>query len=135
HPYTWGLLASIPRVDQPRPRRLPSIAGAPPSLINLPRGCAFRPRCKHAFERCAEEPPLAARNGRADHLDRCWLPAGEKRLRRASRQTTAIGAEASAGAPSRNGRRCSTCGTSPTTTRRSGESLDVIARPSTLSTT
>src|SRR5262249_409074 len=68
HPYTWGLLASIPRVDQPRPRRLPSIAGAPPSLINLPRGCAFRPRCKHAFERCAEEPPLAARNGRPHHL-------------------------------------------------------------------
>jgi peptide/nickel transport system ATP-binding protein len=96
HPYTWGLLASIPRVDQPRPRRLPSIAGTPPSLIDLPPGCAFRPRCKHAFERCREEPPLAARNGRADHLDRCWLPADEKRLRRASTQSTPVGAEAPA---------------------------------------
>jgi len=96
HPYTWGLLASIPRVDQPRPRRLPSIAGAPPSLIDLPGGCAFRPRCGHAFERCGEEPPLAARDGRADHLDRCWLPADEKGRLRASTQATAIGAEASA---------------------------------------
>jgi peptide/nickel transport system ATP-binding protein len=96
HPYTWGLLASIPRVDQPRPRRLPSIAGAPPSLIDLPTGCAFRPRCTHAFERCGDEPPLAARSGRADHLDRCWLPADEKRRRKASTHGASVGAEASA---------------------------------------
>jgi oligopeptide/dipeptide ABC transporter ATP-binding protein len=80
HPYTWGLLSSIPRVDRTRPRRLPSIPGAPPSLIALPRGCAFRPRCRYAFERCQEEPALEPRTADAAHLDRCWLP--EKRSAR-----------------------------------------------------
>ena len=56
HPYTWGLLGSIPRLDRPRPERLHSIKGAPPSLINMPPGCKFRPRCPHAFEKCVEEP-------------------------------------------------------------------------------
>src|SRR5207248_2880675 len=50
HPYTWGLLGSIARLDRPRPRRLTAIAGQPPSMINRPRGCAFRPRCPQAFE-------------------------------------------------------------------------------------
>ena len=48
-PYTWGLLGSIPRLDRPRVERLHTIEGAPPSLINLPQGCKFRPRCPHAF--------------------------------------------------------------------------------------
>ena len=52
HPYTWGLLGSIPRLDRPKPEKLHSIEGTPPSLINLPRGCKFRPRCPHAFEKC-----------------------------------------------------------------------------------
>jgi len=82
HPYTWGLLASIPRVDQPRPTRLSSIKGAPPSLIDLPAGCAFRPRCRHAFDRCIEEPPLETRTAGAYHPDRCWLRVEEKRRRR-----------------------------------------------------
>jgi len=80
HPYTWGLLGSIPRLDRPKPERLHSISGAPPSLINLPRGCKFRPRCPHAFEKCTEHPPL--QNRVADtppHLDRCWLSVEEKR--------------------------------------------------------
>src|SRR5437660_10997323 len=51
-PYTWGLLGSIPRLDRPPPERLHSIEGAPPSLIQLPQGCKFRPRCPHAFEKC-----------------------------------------------------------------------------------
>ena len=51
-PYTWGLLGSIPRLDRPRPERLHSIKGTPPSLINMPQGCKFRPRCPHAFEKC-----------------------------------------------------------------------------------
>ena len=55
-PYTWGLLGSIPRLDRPRPKRLHSIKGSPPSLINPPAGCKFRPRCPHAFEKCVEEP-------------------------------------------------------------------------------
>ena len=60
-PYTWGLLGSIPRLDRPKPERLHSIEGAPPSLIQLPQGCKFRPRCPHAFDKCLEEPPLANR--------------------------------------------------------------------------
>jgi peptide/nickel transport system ATP-binding protein len=78
HPYTWGLLASIPRLDRAKPRRLPSIPGNPPSLVDLPRGCAFRPRCAHAFERCEEEPDLEERAA-PEHLDRCWLPVERKR--------------------------------------------------------
>jgi oligopeptide/dipeptide ABC transporter ATP-binding protein len=82
HPYTWGLLGSIARVDQPRPHRLPAIPGAPPSLLDPPTGCRFRPRCPHAFEACANEPALLSRSGATGHLDRCWLPAEDKRERR-----------------------------------------------------
>src|ERR671933_834198 len=57
-PYTWGLLGSIPRLDKPNAERLHSIQGAPPSLINPPQGCKFRPRCPHSFEKCMEEPRL-----------------------------------------------------------------------------
>ena len=84
-PYTWGLLGSIPRLDRPKGGRLASIKGAPPSLINLPRGCKFRPRCPHAFEKCVEEPELVNRVEQPGHLDRCWLSVEEKReLRSAS---------------------------------------------------
>jgi len=79
HPYTWGLLGSIPRLDRPRPERLHSIKGAPPSLINAPAGCKFRPRCPHAFEKCTEEPALENRVETPGHLDRCWLDVEYKR--------------------------------------------------------
>jgi oligopeptide/dipeptide ABC transporter ATP-binding protein len=82
HPYTWGLLGSVTRIDRPRARRLPQIGGQPPSLIAPPRGCHFRPRCPHAFERCTEVPPLEARAGYGDHLDRCWLSPEQKRTLR-----------------------------------------------------
>ena len=83
HPYTWGLLGSITRVDREPPHRLPAIPGQPPSLLNAPKGCHFRPRCPHAFERCIEVPPLEARVGdSAEHLDRCWLEVSDKRARR-----------------------------------------------------
>jgi peptide/nickel transport system ATP-binding protein len=82
HPYTWGLLGSIPRLDRPKPKKLHSIEGTPPSLINLPQGCKFRPRCPHAFEKCIEEPELANRVDEQGHLDRCWLSVEEKRARR-----------------------------------------------------
>jgi len=82
HPYTWGLLGSITRVDRPRPKRLPAIAGLPPSLANRPEGCHFRPRCPHEFEECPKVPPLEARTEKPAHRDRCWLPADEKRKRR-----------------------------------------------------
>jgi peptide/nickel transport system ATP-binding protein/oligopeptide transport system ATP-binding protein len=78
-PYTWGLLGSIPRLDRPKPERLHSIEGAPPSLIQLPRGCKFRPRCPHAFEKCMEEPGLENRVEMPGHLDRCWLDVDKKR--------------------------------------------------------
>src|SRR5829696_4036596 len=56
HPYTWGLLGSLTRLDQPPPERLPQIGGQPPSLLAPPSGCRFRPRCPHAFEKCTELP-------------------------------------------------------------------------------
>ncbi|MDX6622245.1 MAG: peptide/nickel transport system ATP-binding protein [Solirubrobacterales bacterium] len=84
HPYTWGLLGSLTRLDRPRPVRLPQIAGAPPSLLALPEGCAFRPRCPHEFAACTEVPPLEARLVNSPgHCDRCWLTPeakSEKRL-------------------------------------------------------
>jgi oligopeptide/dipeptide ABC transporter ATP-binding protein len=83
HPYTWGLLGSITRLDVPRPERLPAIGGAPPSLANRPQGCHFRPRCPHEFEKCPEPPALEARIPRQDgHCDRCWLAPEEKRVKR-----------------------------------------------------
>jgi len=83
HPYTWGLLGSLTRLDRPRPERLPQIAGAPPSLSDLPAGCSFRPRCPHEFGRCAELPGLDARLAEAPaHLDRCWLEPEQKREHR-----------------------------------------------------
>ncbi|HEX5584510.1 ABC transporter ATP-binding protein, partial [Gaiella sp.] len=83
HPYTWGLLGSVTRVDRDPPPRLPTIPGLPPSLVNPPRGCHFRPRCPHAFAKCVEVPALEARVAEApEHLDRCWLDVPEKRDRR-----------------------------------------------------
>jgi peptide/nickel transport system ATP-binding protein len=79
HPYTWGLLGSIARIDRDRSQRLPAIGGAPPSLMRPPSGCHFRPRCPFEFEKCAQVPPLAARlEGAPEHLDRCWLEPGRK---------------------------------------------------------
>jgi peptide/nickel transport system ATP-binding protein/oligopeptide transport system ATP-binding protein len=83
HPYTWGLLGSLTRLDLPRSHRLPQIGGAPPSLLSLPAGCSFRPRCPHAFGRCTELPGLDARLSEAPaHRDRCWLGPETKRERR-----------------------------------------------------
>ena len=81
-PYTWGLLGSIPRLDRPRPERLHTIKGSPPSLINAPEGCKFRPRCPHAFDKCMQEPGLENRVETPGHLDRCWLDVDYKREHR-----------------------------------------------------
>jgi oligopeptide/dipeptide ABC transporter ATP-binding protein len=83
HPYTWGLLGSLTRIDRPRPHRLPQIAGSPPSLLELPEGCPFRPRCPHEFSKCSQYPPLEARlPDSPGHCDRCWLSPEEKREKR-----------------------------------------------------
>ncbi len=82
HPYTWGLLGSLPRPDRPRTRRLAQVKGQPPSLLAPPQGCHFRPRCPHAFERCTEVPALEARGGGQGHPDRCWLSVEQKRALR-----------------------------------------------------
>ncbi len=83
HPYTWGLLGSIPRLDRDRSQRLPAIPGLPPSLLAPPGGCHFRPRCPHVFDRCTEVPELVSRLPEAHlHLDRCWLEPERKRILR-----------------------------------------------------
>jgi oligopeptide/dipeptide ABC transporter ATP-binding protein len=77
HPYTEGLLLSLPGYGT-RERLVP-IAGQPPSLINLPEGCPFRPRCPYAFDRCIETPPLLDVDGaNAGHGSACWLPGDRK---------------------------------------------------------
>ena len=83
HPYTWGLLGSVTRMDREPPHRLPAIPGQPPSLVNAPSGCHFRPRCPHAFDKCGEVPPLESHvSDDPNHVDRCWLDVDEKRTRR-----------------------------------------------------
>jgi oligopeptide/dipeptide ABC transporter ATP-binding protein len=81
HPYAWGLLGSIPRLDRPKPRRLPTIRGLPPSLIDLPEGCSFAPRCDHAHAACRVRPELLPRSD-PGHLDRCVLTPEQKAVLR-----------------------------------------------------
>lgn len=75
HPYTRGLLESVPRLDQPEERGLNSIPGNPPNLLTLPAGCKFRDRCPEAFDACREKPPMQLDDQR--HAWRCVL-GGEK---------------------------------------------------------
>jgi oligopeptide/dipeptide ABC transporter ATP-binding protein len=82
HPYTWGLLGSVTRLDRSRAARLSQIKGQPPSLVRPPQGCHFRPRCPHEFDRCPEVPGLEHRGGAMGHLDRCWLSAEQKKALR-----------------------------------------------------
>ena len=71
HPYTVGLLASVPRMDQRRGKQLVPIQGQPPDLTNLDDGCSYRPRCRWAVERCASEfPPLEDMGD--GHVSACW---------------------------------------------------------------
>ena len=83
HPYTLGLLASVPRMDQPRGSRLIPIDGQPPDLTRLDGGCAFRPRCRFAVDRCAQEfPPLE--NIDSGHVSACWRVKEINELKNAS---------------------------------------------------
>jgi peptide/nickel transport system ATP-binding protein len=82
HPYTWGLLGSIPRLDAPRGAELVPIAGRPPSLITRPSGCSFHPRCPYVREAHKRiDPPLRAADGDPGHGVACLLdPAVRRRL-------------------------------------------------------
>jgi oligopeptide/dipeptide ABC transporter ATP-binding protein len=71
HPYTLGLLESIPRLDQPKGSKLIPIPGQPPDLAGLPPGCNFQPRCRFAQERCAVEYPDVTDIGNG-HWSACW---------------------------------------------------------------
>lgn len=72
HPYTLGLLQSIPRMDQDKNERLVPIAGSPPDMTNPPKGCPFAPRCSYARNICAQECPPFTEISR-EHHSRCWL--------------------------------------------------------------
>ena len=71
HPYTWGLLGSMARLDEAQKHRLHSIAGAPPSVIDLPIGCRFRPRCEFAIDKCGKVLPMLQSAEHGDQLVAC----------------------------------------------------------------
>ena len=71
HPYTIGLLQSIPRLDEQQPERLKPVHGLPPDLTHYPTGCPFAPRCPYAEEQCQEDPPLEA--VAVGHQVACWV--------------------------------------------------------------
>jgi len=75
HPYTMALLRSVPRLDRPRQARLDPVEGQPPDLTRLDGGCAFRPRCRFAVERCGEARPTLEATGDAGHLAACFRSA------------------------------------------------------------
>jgi peptide/nickel transport system ATP-binding protein len=76
-PYTEGLLASIPKLEEASHTRLNVIPGRPPDLVNPPKGCRFAPRCPYASEKCIqEEPPLVQTADDPSHSYACWYPVG-----------------------------------------------------------
>ena len=73
HPYTWGLLSSVPRLDKRVSEDLYSIPGTPPDLLAPPKGCAFAARCKYAMNICRTEQPPCINFDEKDHYASCWL--------------------------------------------------------------
>jgi peptide/nickel transport system ATP-binding protein len=95
-PYTWGLLGSLPRLDQVA-SRLEQIPGQPPSLLHPPKGCAFNPRCAYVFDKCREQlPELTAAPDKADHRYRCHLDDAERERIWAAKKAALTPAEGSA---------------------------------------
>jgi peptide/nickel transport system ATP-binding protein len=83
-PYSWGLLASMPRMDRQRQDRLQPIAGQPPSLIRVPKGCVFNPRCRYqdkvADNLCVTQRPELLPTGNSEtHSARCHIHPDERR--------------------------------------------------------
>jgi len=74
HPYTRGLLKSVPRLDQPGDAGIEAIPGNPPNLLSLPEGCRFRERCTQAHDACCEAPPMQL--DEQNHAWRCFLDGG-----------------------------------------------------------
>jgi len=72
HPYTIGLLESLPRLDEGRNKRLNSIEGFPPDLVNMPQGCPFAPRCRFKVDRCEHENPKLE-TAAPSHNVACWV--------------------------------------------------------------
>jgi peptide/nickel transport system ATP-binding protein len=94
HPYTWGLLGSLPRLDADV-ERLVQIQGSPPSLLNPPRGCRFHPRCPYVMSVCKEQDPaLMPVRGEPEHTTACWLDQ-ETKDREAAKLLAGMMAEAS----------------------------------------
>ncbi len=94
HPYTWGLLGSLPRLGADVDR-LVQIPGQPPSLLSPPAGCRFNPRCAYAFDRCTRERPgLVGATGDQAHLQACFLD-DETKAREAAKTLVSLSAEAS----------------------------------------
>jgi peptide/nickel transport system ATP-binding protein len=103
HPYSLGLLSSFPPLHGPR-APMTGIPGSPPDLRNLPSGCVFHPRCKFAFDRCAEQaPPLEMVGARPGRLAACWLQVGD----------TPVPAELAASEPRGTGPAASANGSAP----------------------
>jgi oligopeptide transport system ATP-binding protein len=73
HPYTRGLIRSVPRVDRGGATRLYSIEGQPPNVIDLPDCCPFYPRCEHAMEVCKRRYPPQERFTKGSRMVHCWL--------------------------------------------------------------
>src|SRR6185312_7277371 len=105
HPYTLGLLASVPRLDEERHSQLRTIEGAPPDLLKPPPGCPFMPRCAFACAICRTMPPLESLAGSSAHLKACWVDvtdpkeqayADRRRTARFEAQQAAISEAASA---------------------------------------
>jgi oligopeptide transport system ATP-binding protein len=83
HPYTWGLLASIPRLERREKEKLIPIRGNPPSVLKLPGGCAFNPRCAHAMDICFRQTPELHPVDDPEHLSACHLDLEEvERIRK-----------------------------------------------------
>ncbi|MCI8664152.1 MAG: ABC transporter ATP-binding protein [Hungatella sp.] len=78
HPYTWGLLASVPKIDSDDHERLVPIEGNPVDLINPPKGCPFAPRCRYCMKVCIDQAPPQCTVGEG-HTAACWLPVKEAR--------------------------------------------------------
>ena len=97
HPYTWGLLRSIPRLDSPRDEELVPIPGRPPSLINPPSGCSFHPRCPYVRDAHTKKDPMLEPIADApDHAVACLLASGTRKALWAQLETGAVPSDAKA---------------------------------------